>query len=166
VRRRGQPTSLRVKAIAPENHARNDRSAGHVRERRCTGAKRRSFEQRTRARREFRLQEKRRRCGRFSNARSHSGSFFDQRDRAPLETHPPHAKSVRAQEPEKNSAIAIQSIFRRTTDETMGRIEVADVIRREQKSARALHIFASDHVNARRITEEQLHEQRGRTIGK
>src|ERR1700726_232386 len=44
-----QPISLRIESIGPENYARSDRHAGHVRERRYAGAKWRAFQQRARA---------------------------------------------------------------------------------------------------------------------
>ena len=55
--------------------------------------------------------------------------------------------------------MVIQSIFRRTAERNQKRIEMTDVIRRQQKSAGAIYILSAKHVNTRDTAKHESHQQ-------
>ena len=65
----------------------------------------------------------------------------------------------------KNSAIVIQSIFRRDCQGNEKRIEMTDMICCQQKSAGGIRVFTSNHANTCDAAKQHFHQQRSNAIG-
>jgi len=151
-----QPPFFGIESVAAEDYARQDWNLSDVGKCRCAGSERRAFQQRTRAMANTTLWKQSndvptlKPIDRGADCLAIRVVSISWKSIHGMQKKSEHGKS---KEFRHRHPIDLPSHYRRNDK----RIEMADMICRQQKSAWAIRILTSDHVDAGRIPEQQLH---------